>query len=75
MSGSETTEGFIANPYAIDNTIDDQDSIVASNREKHGPRKEYKWYCSFRDLESAERQIKGLNCNSNYFQCKIQRFH
>ena len=66
------SDGCIAHPYAIDNTVlagTSRDQPSTATRGKHGHRKEYSWHCSFRNLDIAESHIKGNNCCQNCFHC------
>ena len=68
----DESDGCIANPYAIDNTVlagTSRDQPSTTTRGKHGQRKEYSWHCSFRNLDIAESHIKGNNCCQNCFHC------
>ena len=73
MSDNETTEGCLPNPYSVVNGIDDtiENSIFKSKRGKHGPRNEYQWHCSFRDLITSEQYIHGKKCTEIFYQCII----
>ena len=69
MSDYESTDGLIENPYKDQDTLNDQDPSIISKRDKHGPRRDYVWYCSFQNMDAAEKSLKGLNCSALCFMC------